>query len=415
MSRDGRAHSFLIGRDTRESGAWIEEALTAGIAGAGGNAVSIGILPTAAVAYLVREGGFDAGIMISASHNPYHDNGIKVFSADGYKLPDADEARIESMILDGEGGAMDAIDGARPGRSPDLIAKYHDHLVEAAGAVRFDGMRIVLDCANGAASEVGPRVFEALGAEVHSLSATPDGRNINAGCGSQHPGALQAGVVESGAVMGFAFDGDADRCVMVDDGGGLCDGDFIMFRSALALKAAGRLGPDMVVGTVMSNLWLERSLSGEGIRLLRTPVGDKYVLEEMIRQGARIGGEQSGHVIFLDHATTGDGLLTAVMMAASVKSSGASLSAWRGSIRPCPQILLNIRVVDRPELESHPVIGPAIEAARRRLGADGRVLLRYSGTEPLARVMVEAVDGSLTEKLAGELAELIRVEIGERP
>jgi phosphoglucosamine mutase len=215
--------------------------------------------------------------------------------------------------------------------------------------------------------------------------------------------------------MGFAFDGDADRCVMVDDGGGLCDGDFIMFRSALALKAAGRLGPDMVVGTVMSNLWLERSLSGEGIRLLRTPVGDKYVLEEMIRQGARIGGEQSGHVIFLDHATTGDGLLTAVMMAASVKSSGASLSAWRGSIRPCPQILLNIRVVDRPELESHPVIGPAIEAARRRLGADGRVLLRYSGTEPLARVMVEAVDGSLTEKLAGELAELIRVEIGERP
>lgn len=412
MARGEGSPSFLVGMDTRESGAWIEEVLASGIAAAGGRAVTVGVLPTAGVAYLTKEGGFDAGIMISASHNPYHDNGIKVFSHTGYKLPDEHEAQIEGAILDG--GALPASGGPPPGRSPELVARYRDHLVEAAGGTRLDGLSVVLDCAHGAASSVAPEVFRALGAEVHTLSVEPDGRNINQDCGSLHPEALCTAVVERKARMGFAFDGDADRCLVVDDTGALCDGDFIMYRSAVMLKESGRLGPDMVVGTVMSNLWLERSLAGRGIELVRTPVGDKYVLEEMLRRGARVGGEQSGHVIFIEHATTGDGLLTAVMMAAAAVRSGAALSSWRSEVRPCPQMLVNVRVASRPDLEAHPVIGPAVEAARQRLGSDGRILLRYSGTEPLARVMVEAVDGGLTESLARKVAGVIEEQIGER-
>ena len=406
--------SFLIGRDTRESGAWIEAALTGGIAAAGGRAVTVGVLPTAAVAFLAKKGGFDAGIMISASHNPWHDNGIKVFSRDGYKLPDTDEARIESMVLDTESGLPAMLPDARPDFSPGLVESYRDHLLGAAEGTRLEGLRIVLDCAHGAASEVAPAVFRALGAEVRALSAAPDGRNINDGCGSLHPEALRQAVVATGGQMGFAFDGDADRCLLVDETGALCDGDFIMYRAAMMLRESGALGPEMVVGTVMSNLWLERALAERGVSLLRTPVGDKYVLEEMLRHGARIGGEQSGHVIFIDHATTGDGLLTAVMMARAIARSGARLSSWRAEVRPCPQVLLNVRVSSRPDFESHPVIGPAVGRARRELGSDGRILLRYSGTEPLARVMVEAVDAGLTESLAREIAGIIEAEIGER-
>ncbi|HXI04284.1 MAG TPA: phosphoglucosamine mutase, partial [Candidatus Saccharimonadales bacterium] len=381
--------------------------------------VSVGVLPTAAVAFLTRDGGFDAGVMISASHNPYEDNGIKVFSRDGYKLPDELESRIESIVLDGGGDPEPASEAAAEGpggaEARDLVDRYRRHLVAAAGGTRLEGETIVLDCANGAASGVAPGVFRELGARVHAISAAPDGRNINEGCGSLHPEALCRAVVERGARLGFAFDGDADRCLMSDDRGDLCDGDLIMYRAALMLRDSGRLGPDLVVGTVMSNLWLERSLSAAGITLVRTPVGDKYVLEEMLRRGARVGGEQSGHVIFMDHATTGDGLLTAVMMASAAVRAGVLPSRWRAEVAPCPQVLLNVRVSARPDLESHPVIGPAVAAARERLGGDGRILLRYSGTEPLARVMVEAVDGDLTGSLAREIAGLIEKEIGEKP
>jgi phosphoglucosamine mutase len=419
-----RPPGILIGRDTRESGTWIEDALATGIRESGGRPSALGVLPTAAVAFLTRDGGFDAGIMISASHNPYDDNGIKIFCRDGRKLPDDQEALFESRVLDGGSRDRKAGAGSPPhdgsagtaghAAAGDLVARYRNHLVAAADKTRLDGVKVILDCANGAAHQVAPAIFEALGAEVHALAAEPDGRNINEGCGSLHPEALRRAVEERRAMMGFAFDGDADRCLLVDDGGEVCDGDFIMYRSALMLRDAGRLGPDLVVGTVMSNHWLERSLEREGISLARTPVGDKYVLEEMLRKGAKLGGEQSGHVIYIDHATTGDGILTAVMMATAAVRAGATLSGWRTEVKPFPQILLNIPVSERPDMEAHPVIGPAVASVRERLGADGRVLLRYSGTEPLARVMVEAKDRNATESLARELAGVIRDEIGER-
>lgn len=422
--REGAAPPrILIGRDTRESGAWIEEDLARGIAAAGGEPTLMGVMTTAGVAHLTRTSRFDAGVVISASHNPFSDNGIKVFSRDGYKLPDDQEARIESIVLHEDraeaeppSGLAEPAGGAasgRWGRRSDLGTEYVHRIVAAAGGTRLDGFRVVLDCANGASYEAAPAVFEALGAAVQLIAGKPDGTNINNGCGSVHPDALCRTVVEAGADAGFAFDGDADRCILSDERGTVCDGDFILWRLALAMRADGKLAEDLVVGTVMANLWLERALQREGIRLLRTPVGDKYVLEEMLRTGSRLGGEQSGHVIFLEHGTTGDGILTAVMMACTIRRAGVALSAWRSEVKPFPQILLNERVSSRPDLETHPVIGPAAEAVREKLGRRGRLLLRYSGTESLARVMIESEDAEQTEVLAHELAGVIRQEIGE--
>lgn len=413
LSRESEAPRIIIGRDTRESGSWIEEAIARGIAGAGGRATIAGVITTAGVAWLTRTHGFDAGVMISASHNPFHDNGIKIFSREGYKLPDSEEARIESIVLEA-GGEIPTPSGAPVAVSidGDLSRDYVEGVVNAAGGTRLEGMQVVLDCANGASCQEAPEAFEVLGARVHRLGDRPDGRNINEGFGSMHPEAASRAVVETGAQVGFAFDGDADRCIVVDDRGQVCDGDFILYRSALAMREAGRLPGDVVVGTVMSNLWLQKALEASGIRLLRTGVGDKYVLEEMRRSGARLGGEQSGHVIFLDHATTGDGILTAVMMACIRKRAGVPLSRWRSEVRPFPQILLNERIASKPEMESHPVIGPAAEEVRKQLGSSGRLLLRYSGTEPLVRVMIEGEDAGQIESLARDLAALIRREIG---
>jgi phosphoglucosamine mutase len=420
-----REPRVLIGRDTRESGAWIEETLARSIEAAGGEPAAAGIVTTAGVAFITHSAGFDAGVMISASHNPFNDNGIKVFSRDGFKLPDAEEERIEEIVL-AEGGAsfpdMSAPEtegpesvGARGLRSAETLAgAYQSHLIAAAAGARLDGMKIVLDCANGASYRIAPAAFTALGARVHAIADTPDGTNINSGCGSLYPEAICRTVLEQGADIGCAFDGDADRCILSDEAGRVCDGDFIMYRAALALHSEGKLSGDIVVGTVMSNLWLERALRLTGIKLVRAPVGDKYVLEEMIRTGARLGGEQSGHVIFRDHATTGDGVLTAILVAAALRRSGARLSAWRSAVKPCPQILLNVRVSARPELEAHPVIGPAARSVRARLGEAGRLLLRYSGTEPLARVMIEGEDGDQVTLLAREMAGVIEREIGER-
>jgi len=413
----------LIGRDTRESGAWIEESLARSVLDAGGEPVAAGVIPTAAVAYITASSGFDAGIMISASHNPFNDNGIKIFSRDGFKLADREEARIEAAVIEGEtepfppdpaagGGVRSRAGGLRVEEG--VADSYRDHVIAVAGGVRLAGMTVVLDCANGASYRTAPEVFRALGARVHAISDTPDGTNINSGCGSLSPEALCREVLERQADLGFAFDGDADRCILSDERGAVCDGDFVLWRSALALRAEGRLPGDTVVGTVMSNLWLERALSGKGIRLLRAPVGDKYVLEEMVRSGARLGGEQSGHVIFMDHATTGDGIITAVMMAAIVRRASVRLSEWRSQVRPCPQVLMNVRVGSRPDLGSHPVIGPAAESVRRQLGVAGRLLLRYSGTEPLVRVMIEGEDPEVVARLARGLAGVIESEIGER-
>ncbi|MFQ5878404.1 MAG: phosphoglucosamine mutase [Acidobacteriota bacterium] len=428
----GGSPRIVIGRDTRESGPAIEEALVRGIARVGGRAVRGGVLTTPAVACVARLLGFDAGVVVSASHNPYRDNGIKVFSRDGAKLPDAQELKIERRVLDGgapppgAAGRREASARSRarkagdaratedaPLSPEDLRERYLEWLAAALPPRSgFPGWSIVLDCANGAASDLGPALFQRLGAEVTALNVTPDGRNINAGCGALHPDRLCSEVVRRRARIGFAFDGDADRCVAADASGRLLDGDHLMYLAARDMKGAARLRGSTVVATVMSNLWLERALRAEAIRMLRAPVGDRYVLEEMRRGGFVLGGEPSGHVIFLEKATTGDGLLTALLVLDLLRRTGIDLAAWAGSVRPCPQVLVNVPVREQPPLASHPAIGPAILEEERRLGARGRLLVRYSGTEPKARIMVEGESRDAVQACAARLRDLIEREIG---
>ncbi len=431
VSAAGRPPRVVLGRDTRRSGPALEEALVSGIEAAGGRADRGGVLTTPAVACLARLLGYDAGVVISASHNPYRDNGIKLFSGQGEKLPDRLEAAIERRVLDGDAaGGMDhdAGDhaGWRPaaGQAPPPEALHPEDLHERylawlSGTVQqdasFRGLRLVLDCANGAASVLAPELFRRLGAEAITLSASPDGRNINEGCGALYPQALAAEVTRCQAGLGLAFDGDADRCIVVDASGRVLDGDYILYLMARDLKRAARLPGDLIVGTVMSNLWLEQALHAEGIRMLRAPVGDKYVLEEMLRDGVVLGGEQSGHIIFLDTATTGDGLLTGLRVADLLRRTGLDLAAWTATVRPCPQILVNVPVRTRPPLESHPTIGPAIRDEEIRLGGRGRLLVRYSGTEPKARIMVEGESRNTVEECAARLQSVIQREIGQEP
>ena len=405
---------ILVGRDTRESGEWIERALAHGAATRGAACSSAGVIPTPGVAYLMRSRGFSAGVMISASHNQYSDNGIKIFSGDGYKLPDQEEAEMERLIMAGEGGkappdppALDTPAG--------IVEEYIGFLTGTmGGGVTLDGMRIVVDCANGASYSIAPDVLRRLGADVTVLFDQPDGRNINHGCGSLHPEGLARTVVDRQAHVGVAFDGDADRTLFVSSDGRIADGDLLIFEAACHLKEKGLLKGDRVVTTVMSNLWLEQGLAERGIRMDRTQVGDKYVLEEMLRSGAVLGGEQSGHIIFTDIATTGDGILTAVRLLEVLKSRGDTVSDWLSRVQAYPQVLLNVRVAQRPDLESHPVIGAEARRVRGELGETGRLVLRYSGTEPLARVMIEATDADQVETLARCLAGVIDKEIGAR-
>jgi len=411
----GRPARILIGRDTRESGEQIARALSWGASREGAQCLAAGVIPTPGVAYLARTSGFDAGVMISASHNPYRDNGIKVFSSDGYKLPDREEMAIEAMVLD-SGVALPVSENSLPdvaAAPADLPASYATFLRDSVDrSVTFAGLRLVVDCAHGAASEIGPRAIRMLGAEVYALNCAPTGRNINEACGSLHPAGLAEAVRRTGSALGVAFDGDADRCLIVAADGRLADGDVLILQAALKLKGEGRLPGDVVVTTVMSNLWLERSLAAEGIRMLRAPVGDKYVLEEMRRAGATLGGEQSGHIIFADRATTGDGILTALRLIEILVSTGESVETWLSRVQAYPQVLLNVRVATRPDLESHPVIGAEATNVRQELGDAGRLVLRYSGTEPLARVMIEATDAAMVDRLSRRLAEVIRREIG---
>ncbi|HET9481530.1 MAG TPA: phosphoglucosamine mutase [Candidatus Polarisedimenticolia bacterium] len=411
------APRILVGRDTRESGDWIERAIVSGARRAGAECLATGVIPTPGVAYLARREGFAAGVMISASHNPFRDNGIKVFSSSGYKLPDDEEAVIESMVLDPGSRLPDPEYAPPPAPTAPagMVEHYTEFLRESVEpGTSFAGLRLVLDCANGASSEIAPRIFRALGAAVDTLFSNPDGRNINSGCGSLHPGGLGAAVVKKHADLGIAFDGDADRALFVAPDGRVADGDVLIYQAAAWLKSKGRLPEDVVVTTVMSNLWLEQGLADLGIRMLRAQVGDKYVLEEMLRTGAVLGGEQSGHIIFTDRATTGDGILTALRLVEVLRARGESVSDWIARVKAFPQVLLNIRVSSRPDLESHPVIGAEAARVRRLLGASGRLVLRYSGTEPLARVMIEAADRGQVDVLSRGLADVIQSEIGER-
>ena len=401
----------LIGRDTRESGPHIAECIARGLASAGSEPVSAGVLTTPGVAWLVNRDGFSAGVVISASHNPYHDNGVKLISSSGMKFPDSVEAALEHVILS-KNGNVSALKEVRLNGGGKL---YEDYLGGLRAAVfpgaKLAGMKIVLDCANGAASKLAPQLFRSLGANVTAINDSPDGRNINAGCGSLHPENLQKTVAEQGAALGVAFDGDADRAIFASSSGKLVDGDGVLLVAGRYLKSTGKLKGNVIVGTTMANLGLERALEKSGLTLARTAVGDRYVLEEMLRIGANLGGEQSGHILFLDDATTGDGMLTAVKMASLVSLAGP-LDELVADLKIFPQKIVNVRVRSKPSLDSLPEISSLLRQAETTLGNSGRVVLRYSGTEPLARVMVEAERDEDVSQWTESLASALRSSIG---
>ena len=409
---DGGVPSVVLGHDTRESGTWLRDALAAGLAARGAGSVDAGVITTPGLARVAQTGPFRAGVMISASHNPFADNGLKVFGHDGTKLPDRFEIEIESRMLD---SCM-----ATPAEAPcslqedaSLVRGYLEYLegsVAAGGRLR--GMRLLLDCANGSACGIAPEAFRHHGASVETIGASPDGRNINLGCGSLHLDALSEAVRSGGFDLGIAFDGDADRALAVDRRGRAVDGDHILYLAARGLRRRGRLRGEVVVATIMSNLWLEKKLADEGIRMLRAPVGDKYVYERMVAEEAVLGGEQSGHVIFRDCSQTGDGILTALSLLDFLRDEERPLESILDAIVPYPQVLLNVKVRRKPDLVLHPSIGPVVSRAEAELAGSGRVLLRYSGTEPLARVMVEGRDDALVRRLAAEIADTIRRDLG---
>jgi phosphoglucosamine mutase len=401
----------LIAMDTRESGPHIAAILAAGLRESGVPVTFAGVLTTPGVACLVRQNDFDAGVVISASHNPFHDNGVKLFSHQGMKFPDTVEEEIEAEIdpflREGKTPA-----GARLSTDDSLHSQYLDflrsHVLDGAN---LKGLRMVLDCANGAAYRLGPELFRSLGCNVATIGTKPDGKNINAGCGSLHLEKLQQRVPAEKAALGVAFDGDADRALFVSASGKIVNGDGILLAAARFLKSAGRLPGNRVVATSMSNLGLQRVLAAEGIAMTRTDVGDRYVLEEMLRSGSTLGGEQSGHIIFLDDSPAGDGLLTAVKVASLVAIRG-SLDALVSGLKDYPQTIVNVKVKSKPPLETVPEVASALREAESALGDNGRIVLRYSGTEPLARVMVEAEHAADVERFSDAIASAIRATIG---
>jgi phosphoglucosamine mutase len=395
----------VVGRDPRASGEMLEAAVVAGLASAGADAVRVGVLPTPAVAFLVADLGADLGVMISASHNPMPDNGIKLFAAGGHKLPDS----VESAVEDGIGATADRPTGAAIGRVrdlPDAVGRYRDHLLAVTPAP-LSGLRVVVDCAHGAASTVAPEAYRRAGADVVALHADPDGLNINDGCGSTHIGPLRDAVRAHGADIGIAHDGDADRCLAVDATGAEVDGDQIMAVLAVAMREAGELAHDTLVATVMSNLGLHLAMREAGITVRTTAVGDRYVLEELREGGFSLGGEQSGHVVMPRYSTTGDGLLTALRLMARMAATGRSLAELAAIVTPLPQVLENVRVVDKAAVAESAAVREAVEKAEVELGGSGRVLLRPSGTEQLVRVMVEAPTAEQARATAVRLAEVV--------
>ena len=416
----GRAPLVVIGRDTRESGAWLEQALVAGFTGAGADSKSAGVITTPGVAFLARTLPADAGVVISASHNAYRDNGIKIFAPSGRKLDEETERLIESDVfaqretvaVEGTGRSFAAVETSSADAA-DLRSRYADFLTNEIGRdLSLRGIRLVLDCANGAASSIAPELFHRLGATVTTINNQPDGRNINLGCGSLHTEALQAEVKEQGANLGVAFDGDADRALFVDANGSLVNGDGSLWVLARHLHARHELNDKTVVATVMSNIGLELALEAEGIHLIRADVGDKYVLEELLRLGASLGGEQSGHIIFPRLSLAGDGLITTLSMLRAMTEAGTHLHKLTEGFQSFPQILVNVEVkVKRPFAEVA-AIQDAAREVETALGSEGRLLLRYSGTEPLARIMIEGKSQDEIEKHAAALAQLIQQTLG---
>jgi phosphoglucosamine mutase len=399
----------IIGMDTRESGPWLAEQVAGGLARASVGARFAGIITTPGVAYLARTGPFVAGVMISASHNPYQDNGLKAISHSGYKLPDDVELHLESLMNDWLASGQ-AAEPRKLTIDLSLDNLYSDYLASTV-ALRIP-LNIVVDCANGAATEIAPRLFERLGPRVNWIGCSPNGRNINLDCGSLHLDNLRNRVLETDADLGIAFDGDADRALFVSGSGKIVDGDAVLFLAGVNLKRAGQLSSDVVVATIMSNLGLEKALAAHGIQMLRTPVGDKYVLEEMLRRGATLGGEQSGHVIFLRQATTGDGLLTALRVLEIVYHSGKTLDALIDEIKTFPQKLVNVRVKNKRPLDELLSVQAEIQAAEHAFAGSGRVVVRFSGTEPLARVMIEAKTHEEVDTWTSRIADAIRAELG---
>lgn len=403
----------LIGQDTRESSDSIASMLTAGLTAGGAVVESAGVITTPAVAFLATKHAFSAGIVISASHNPWQDNGIKLFGPDGYKLPDATELAVEEEIFRqlAEGAAI------KPGSAAPAVneadrAEYVRFLRAAVPGLSLDNRKIVIDCANGAASSVVPQLFADLGGEVVITHASPNGRNINEGCGALYPSAVAAEVARCGADMGITFDGDADRALFADERGNVVNGDAVLLLAARDLAARGLLAGATVVATTMSNMGLEAALKRSGIHMLRAPVGDKYVLEQMRSTGATLGGEQSGHIIFSGRSTTGDGLLTALLLLDIVHRSGKSLTELTADLKTFPQVIVNVKVREKRPLAEIPSVAVAIAEAERVLADSGRVVIRYSGTEALARVMIEAESEALMRHHAEEIAGAIRAEIG---
>jgi phosphoglucosamine mutase len=415
----GSSPRVLIGMDTRESSEWIASGLTAGLTASGATVDSAGVITTPAIAHLARAHRFSAGIVISASHNPWQDNGIKLFGPDGYKLPDVTELAIESEIfrrLESQTHTSEAAPhNPVPVNDADRV-EYIQFLLDAVPGLSLDGRRIVVDCANGAASAIAPQLFAELnengGGEVIITHASPNGRNINDDCGALHPEVVAAEVVAQKASMGISFDGDADRALFADQNGRVVNGDAVLLLAARDLAARGLLPTSTVVATTMSNMGLEAALARSGIRMLRAPVGDKYVLEQMLSTGAALGGEQSGHIIFSGRSTTGDGLLTALLLLDIIHRGGRTLADLTADLKTFPQVIVNVRVREKLPLDQIPAVAEAIAMAESELATTGRVVIRYSGTESLARVMIEAESEPLMHHHANSIATAIRNELG---
>jgi len=413
--RSGERHKIIIGKDTRLSGYLFENALVAGMCSMGVDVLQVGPMPTPGMAFLTVDMRCDAGVMISASHNPYQDNGIKFFSHDGYKLPDEFERRIEDLIGSGRLASLraPAEEVGRARRIDDAEGRYVVFLKKTFPQEQtLEGLRIVLDCAHGAAYKVGPTVLSELDAEVFAIGTSPNGRNINEGCGSTSPETVIAKVRELRADVGIALDGDGDRCMLVDEKGNSIDGDALLAISARDMSERGTLRGGAVVATVMSNLGLERALERIGVRLVRTAVGDRYVVEEMRAGGFNLGGEQSGHVLYLDHNTTGDGLITALQALAIMRRKGRPLSELVRDIERFPQVLINVKVGEKRPLEGLPAVQASVAKVEKALDGRGRVLIRYSGTEPKARVMVEGEDEARVREYAQAIANELRRALG---
>lgn len=405
----GHAPEVVIGLDTRESGPWIAAEVAGGLKRSGVAARFAGVITTPGVAYLARTGPYIAGVMISASHNPYHDNGLKIINHAGYKLADSIEEELEALMFDW----LDSGQELAP-ETLTLDDSLREHYAEFLASTLTGSLpfRLVVDCANGSASEIAPQLFRKLGAQVDAIGDEPNGRNINLDCGSLHLAALRSRVLQTGADAGVAFDGDADRALFVSREGNIVDGDAVLYLAGTALKRKGKLAGDTVIATVMSNLGFERALASQGIALVRTPVGDKYVLEEMLRRGASLGGEQSGHVIFSDFSTTGDGILSALRVFEVMRDSESTLGGLTGAIESYPQKLVNVRFKTRRPLEQLSGVQAEIRAAETEFEGAGRVVVRFSGTEPLARVMIEADSEQRVEKWTTRIANAIREELG---